>query len=439
MPSPEPLAAALESSPLLAPADRILVAVSGGPDSTALLIALQEAGHDVTAAHYDHALQPTSAAAAEHVARLCARLGVPLICERRREPMPRGSMQAAARELRYEFLVRAARAAGASKIALAHTADDVVEGTVIHLLRGCGIAGLRGMPAARDVFVRPLLDVWRADVRAFLAVRGVVALEDPANSDERFGRVAVRRTILPALEAARPGITRRLRAVASRAAALQEAVELSATAAIEDDAIPTASLARLPEPVAAEALETLYARSGVKRPALSRRHLAAMLRIARGGPGGRGIDLPGGRRFRVVGSRAQIVPRVTPSMDARLLVKDCSGCDAPGSVHLRRGLDLRLGHRRPGLRLRPSASPGTRKLQDLFVDAKVPREDRDGWPLVFAGDRLAWVPGLAVDRDLESRAGEPSLHVTVTRILAAGMTPKDAMLESPDSPRGESS
>jgi tRNA(Ile)-lysidine synthase len=85
--------------------------------------------------------------------------------------------------------------------------------------------------------------------------------------------------------------------------------------------------------------------------------------------------------------------------------------------------------------MRPAHGAGSRKLQDIFVDARVPREERDTWPLVFAGEKLAWVPGIAVDRDLSARRGEPSLHVTVTRILSAG-TQKTPMLESPHSPPG---
>ncbi|TME65908.1 MAG: tRNA lysidine(34) synthetase TilS, partial [Chloroflexi bacterium] len=146
---------------------RVLVAVSGGPDSTALLLALREAGRDIVAAHYDHALRDGSDAVARQVAELCARIGVPLITER---------------------------------LALAHTADDVVEGSVLHLLRGCGLAGLRGMPERRGHFVRPMLGVWKSEVREFLRQRHVVPHEDPANLDTRFARVRVRREILPALE-----------------------------------------------------------------------------------------------------------------------------------------------------------------------------------------------------------------------------------------------
>jgi tRNA(Ile)-lysidine synthase len=185
-----------------------MVAVSGGPDSTALLVALHEARQPVVAAHYDHALREGSEVAARQVAALCARLGVPLIAERRAEPMPRGSLQAAARKLRYAFFERARLEAGAEVVALAHTADDVVEGAVIHLLRGCGIAGLRGMPARRGHYVRPLLNVWRKDVLAFLRERGLDAYADPANADLRFARARVRHVICPlwsATDRASPG------------------------------------------------------------------------------------------------------------------------------------------------------------------------------------------------------------------------------------------
>ena len=119
----------------------------------------------------------------------------------------------------------------------------------------------------------------------------------------------------------------------------------------------------------------------------------------------------------------QIVPSETPStmrdrQSPRLEVAECAGCAAPATVHLQPGLALRLGYRRPGLRMTPLGGRGSRKLQDIFVDAHVPREDRDAWPLVFSGDRLAWVPGLAVDADHASRPGEPALHVTVGQMLA---------------------
>ena len=428
MPSPKPsdtLVAALRQAGMFTAGERILVAFSGGPDSTALLYALHEEGHEVVAAHYDHALQPGSAAAAAHAARVCASLGVPFVSERRTEDLAKGSLQASARKLRYAFLERTARETGAGKIALGHTADDVVEGAVMHLLRGCGIAGLRGMPASRGPFVRPLLNAWRADVVAFLERRSIAALEDPSNFNPKFKRVAVRRDLLPALEQDRPGIKRRLHAAAARATVLQEEVERAAAAALERGRITAQVMRAMPEAVASATLKQMYRRAGGPDPALDRAQIAAMLHILTDeGRGGRGLDLPGGLRFRVVDARAEIVPRVIPSMEAELQVQPCPGCSQSHAAHLRDGLELRIAYRRPGLRMRPAGGVGTRKLQDIFVDARVPREERDAWPLVFAGERLAWVPGVAIDGDLQAMPGQPALHVTVTRILAAGSTPK---------------
>jgi len=414
-----PLLLGLRRSGLIAPADRVLVAVSGGPDSTALLLALREEGHGVVAAHYDHALQPASGHVADHVRALCQRLGVDALIERRESPLPRGSVQAGARTLRYEFFERARLQTGADVVAIAHTADDVVEGVVLHLLRGCGLAGLRGMPARRGVFVRPLLSVWRSEVMDYLGRHGVQPLEDPANSNAAYARVKVRREILPALERDRPGIVRRFHGAAARAAVLHEAVSATAGRTLDGGSTTRAAVAAAAAPVAVELMKQLYARAGGAQPALSRAHLMAMLRLAEPGRGGRGLDLPGGLRLRIVGETMQVVPREKEQTPApRLEVFTCNGCGDAAAAHLKPELELHLGHRRPGLTMRPLGGRGTRKLQDIFVDARVPREDRDGWPLVFAGDELAVVEGLAVSADMAAGPGEPSLHVTIRRIPA---------------------
>jgi tRNA(Ile)-lysidine synthetase-like protein len=420
----------------------VLVALSGGHDSTALLIATRERGHDIVAAHYDHALQAGSEAAAAHVADLCSRLGVELVTERRRLPLPGGSVQAAARMLRYDFLERARTDTGAQVVALGHTADDVVEGVLLHLMRGCGVAGLRGMPASRLPFVRPLLTVWRHEVLDFLHRRGVVALEDPANANTAYARVRVRREILPALERGRPGIGRRFYAAAQRAAALQDSIAVKAAATLQAGGLNRLAVAEAPEPIAAELMRLLYARAGGAQPGLSRAHLKSMLRLAEPGRGGRGVDLPSGLRFRIVGETMEIVAAENAQMrrqraTSRLEVTRCYGCADQEVAHLNAGLDLRMGFRTPGLTMRPRAGRGTRKLQDILVDARVPREERDTWPLVFAGDKLAWVPGVAVDADLASAPGAAGQHVSVVPSFIF-RKPKIAMLESPNRPPGVS-
>jgi tRNA(Ile)-lysidine synthase len=389
---------------------RVLAALSGGPDSTALLVWLVESGADVAAAHYDHALRDGSERDAAHAAALCAGLGVSLVRERRSGPVPRGSVQAAARALRYAFLERALATTGRDVVCLGHTADDVVEGAVLHLLRGAGLAGLRGMPRRRGPFLRPLLDVWRADVEAYLAVRGLEPVRDPANRDtSRFARARVRFDLLPALERDRPGLTRRLHGAAVAASALQDRLEALAADLVRRGAA-RADLRRAARAVRLEAYRQLYGRL----PALDRRHLEAMDRLALDGRTGSGLDLPGGRRFTVQPERVSIGVAILPPPTAPgLHVRPCAGCGDGRAAHLRPGVALTVGFRQPGLRMRPVGAPGTRKLQDILTDARVPRHVRDHIPLVFADGRLAWVPGIALDVDAAAPAGTPAWHVTL--------------------------
>jgi tRNA(Ile)-lysidine synthetase-like protein len=185
----------------------------------------------------------------------------------------------------------------------------------------------------------------------------------------------------------------------------------------------------------------MYARAGGPQPALSRLHLKSMLGLAQPGRGGRGVDLPGGLRLRIVGETMEMVATQTPSAvharpSSRLDVTSCPGCADPHAVHFKTGVDLRLGFRRPGLTMRPRGGRGTRKLQDIFVDARVPREERDTWPLVFAAERLAWVPGIAIDSDLATPPGTIGQHVSVVRYPFSQKS-KIAVLESPHSHSGE--
>jgi tRNA(Ile)-lysidine synthase len=384
----------VDASALVPPGSRLLVAVSGGPDSTALLLALHELGRDLVAAHFDHALRPDSAADAEAVATLCTRLGVPYEIERRQGPLASGSLQAAARAARYAFLERAATAHSRDLVAVAHTADDQAETVVMNLLRGSGLAGLRGMPARRGRVVRPLLAVTHGQVVDYVEKSGVTPREDPSNRDRRFLRARVRLLLMPRLD------RQELLAIAAGAQRLRDRVEASAS--LES-----------PEPaLRAEALRRLYRAAGGADPGLTRHHLAAMDRLALARRTGASLALPGDLIFRVLPVGVEIEPARRPAAPAwHLRERPCPGCNDPGAAHLARGR-LSVGPRTPGLRLR-RAGGGTRKLQDLLVDARVPRHLRDELPLVFLDGRLAWVPGIAEDALSTTRKSSPGRHVWV--------------------------
>jgi tRNA(Ile)-lysidine synthase len=383
------------ASGLVPPGFTVLAAVSGGPDSTALLLALLELGRDVVAAHYDHALRAGSETDAEHVAALCGGLGVPLVAERRHAPLARGSLQTAARAARDDFLARAAAEHGRDLIAVAHTGDDLGETVVMHLLRGTGVAGLRGMPARRGAIVRPLLGASRAQVLEFLAARGQTHLEDPSNADLRFLRARVRHLLMPRLDA------RLLVRIATSGERLRDRVERQAALDAGEPVLRVAALRRL------------YREAGGADPGLARHHLAAMERLAAARRTGAALDLPGGLVFRVLPAGVEIAPAPAAATQRpiwRVRERPCAGCSEPGAAHLGRGR-LSVDRRTPGLRLRRPA--GTRKLQDLLVDAKVPRHQRDSLPLVFLDGRLAWVPGLAADVTATTPQALPGRHVWV--------------------------
>ncbi len=193
---------------LLEGGERVLAAVSGGSDSTALLCALRalepELRLTVACGHIDHGIHAASGRHAEAVRDLAERLGVPA-CAARVDATAHAaaaglSLEHAAREVRYAALERLAAEQRCTAIATGHTASDQAETVLLHLLRGTGTRGLRGIPARRGVIVRPLLDVHRQAARDYLAERGVPYLEDPTNESPDPLRNRIRQELLPLLD-----------------------------------------------------------------------------------------------------------------------------------------------------------------------------------------------------------------------------------------------
>jgi tRNA(Ile)-lysidine synthase len=225
---------------LLGGASGVLIAVSGGPDSMALLALLAEwaRGRGIApklhAATVDHGLRPDAAAEAALCSRFAKERGIPHATLRWEGRKPASGLQEAAREARYALLADHARAIGATHLATAHHADDQAETVLMRLCAGSGIAGLAGMRDAveRDglTHVRPLLGIPKAALQTFCAARGIAVAEDSSNSDPRFSRTRLRR-ILPLLAA--EGLTvERLTRLASRAARADAALEAATASAL---------------------------------------------------------------------------------------------------------------------------------------------------------------------------------------------------------------
>lgn len=441
--------------------DRVAVAMSGGPDSVAMTWALRDLAPELRCAiaglvHVNHGLRGEEASRDEMFCRrLADRLGVPIDVARvdvRAEARRRHlSREAAARELRYASLAAAAARLGASRIATGHTLDDQAETVLLRLLGGAGTRGLSGVRVSRGPIIRPLLECRRAEVRAYLLARGEASCEDSSNDDRSIPRNRIRHELVPVIDALAPGGVRALARIAALAADDEQYLMAMATAAAADGVLFTEDGVQL-ECAALGALPPAVGRR-VVRIALERaaaggrwavRHVDAVRRLASAGSTG-GVDVPGVRVDRrgarlllASGSRLEAVvfdyplgvpgSRAIPEAGLALTAEIADRID-PGLVDRASAevavlqaaavaLPLRVRSRRPGDRMKPLGAPGRRKLQDVFVDRKIPRAARDRVPVVEdASGRIVWVVGVTVADDCRVTAPEAKVVILTARPL----------------------
>jgi tRNA(Ile)-lysidine synthase len=402
--SDRPLEAA-RASGLVLPGEPLLVLLSGGGDSVGLLDVARRLEARVSALHVNYGLRPEADEDEEFVRALCERLGVPLRVERV-ELGERGNLQERAREARYRLAERLAEA----DYAAAHTASDQAETVLYRLAVSPGSRALHGMAPRRGRLVRPLLEVTREEVRDYLRARGLDWREDPSNADRRFARARVRHDLLEALRAIGPAPER---TIAETARQLREEAELLDTAvstALEElGGGPAVSLAALREQPPA------VRRLVLRRLAGDRPVPESILDLDDRGT--KTLDLGGGVRavaeygtLRFTRAREEAVPDpVELTVPGRVRFGDWeveANLGGPGDVSVT-GLGDAATVRawREGDRMRPAGLGGTKTLQDLFTDRKVPRALRRTLPVVEAGGEIVWVAGVAVDERFAARQG----------------------------------
>lgn len=346
----------------------VAVACSAGPDSTALADAVVRARGPsrVELVYIDHGLRDATSRDRDAVAALAERLG----CAQRAVSVgvarDVASLEGAARRARYAALDRLPH----DWVLLGHTASDQAETVLMRILRGTGVAGLAGIPERRGRYLRPLLAVWRPEVEAYLRARGLGACDDAMNADHRFARNRIRHQVLPALRAENPRLDAALVQLARAAGEQRELLDRAAGRLLAGE-LDVAAVRGAPRGVAKRALQLAAEVHGLGP--LAAPHLEAMYHLAVGQAGGSAsLDLPGGRFFREYGSlRFELggAPALEAEPDGggrgpRVVVK---GADGP--YHLR--------HWRAGDRMRPRRLQGrSRKLSDLYTDAKVPAPQR---------------------------------------------------------------
>ena len=448
---------------LLSPGDKVVVAVSGGPDSLSLLHLLwtqREARHldRVEAAHLDHQLRGAeSAAEAEWVAAWCAERGI--VCHVGQADVAalaqdsRQSRQHAAREARYAFLLNTAEQTGATKIATGHTQDDQVETVLANILRGTGTDGLRGITERRGLIVRPLLDVSRLDIEAYCAANGLMPRQDPSNfSPDHYTRNRIRLELLPTLRR-------------DYNARVEEAIlRLSAIAGRDSDYLAMQTSAALADALQSESksrLEMDRATLAALHPALLRYVLRQAIEKVRGSSEGishehlelvtQAIVSQSSRGFALMLSyptctvdvtEQSVVLRMAADGDEPLgnfstpllvpgesalheigWVVTASWEDSPGAIRVDAdalesdSLVVRNWRRgdRSGDKIDPLGMGGRhKKVSDIFTDAKVTRSERYRIPIVSDKEGIIWIVG-----HTQSERAKVTPHTTRVLYLSA--------------------
>jgi len=438
---------AIRKHRMISPGDRIAVGVSGGPDSMALLYLLHDLREELDCtlhvAHLDHTLRGAeSSADAEYVKEQAVKRHRPITVaggDVRQVITPNESLDSGARRVRYEFYERVMANAPADKVAQGHNSDDQAETVMMRLLRGSGAQGLSGIPPVRDNFIRPLIEISRAEINEYLKQLRIIPRQDSSNLSTVYGRNKIRLELIPLLERDySPNIKHILKQTGEL---LRTEDEFLTALAVE------ASERCVQYPDARTAIIRISA-LGEHHPALQRRiirlaiktlagnltgfdydHVRDVLRLAILGATGSSISLPreisAEKSYDVLilrsGSQPGIsvepfdyliaVPGETPIPELSLLIRVaepmavCGKYEKPQEENEFRATfdcdkirgNLRLRNRRAGDRFHPLGVSGTKKLKDFFIDQKIPRNLRGRVPILTDANDILWIVGYRID------------------------------------------
>ncbi len=465
----------------LDPAQPVLAGVSGGPDSLCLLDILHQAGYRVIVAHFNHRLRPQADREADSVSGLASQLGLPFVSDgadvQAYADEHALSLEEAARLLRYQFLFAAARKHSAQAVAVGHTADDQVETVLMHFLRGAGLSGLKGMQyrTLLPVFdpsiplVRPLLSLWRSEIEAYCRDHALQPHIDASNSDQAFFRNRLRHALIPELEKYNPRLKESLlhtaQALQGDHATLQEVLETAWKKVVleTDPGWVTFDLPGL------AALSIGLQRNLIRRAAESLRPesrdlgFAALQRATTFIESAtlRQLDFINGLYLFREGARLYLAayeaePGVAgwPQIENPLLLDKQALVEDQNRVDLGNGwgltveeflrasepwrtnpdtwsawldadrlppCDLLIRPRQPGDAFTPLGMGNqTVKLQDFFINVKLPKRARLHWPVICAGDQIVWVVGYRIAHPFRITATTRRiLHLEINRLPQA--------------------
>lgn len=418
---------------MLKKGDHILAAVSGGADSVALLMLLTEyrdANPDMdirlSAAHLNHMLRGGESDRDERfVAELCNKLSIHLVSGRADIPSLRErgeGTEAAARRVRYDFLLKTAKSLGCTAIATAHNANDQAETVLMALIRGSGGRGLGGIPPVRETdgarIIRPLLYTLRTDIEKYLEEQKQEYVTDSSNLSDEYTRNRLRLEIIPRLEDINPRFVRHAVDTSIQLSGDERFLEGLAGEYVdeEDSRIIISRIASLDRALLGRAIRRLCFLNGV-RP--QRDHVEAVIGICLGTSPSARIDLPGNmaavRRYDEL--YIQPVCEAEPASEAEKKLElgenefngyvitvsegEAAECLILDAAQLG---DLAVRTRKAGDSISPAGRGWTKSLKKLFIEMKVPRAERERWPVITCGGNVCAVAGVGVDKSFAPKS-----------------------------------
>jgi tRNA(Ile)-lysidine synthase len=425
---------------MLAKGDSVLVALSSGPDSVAMLHLLLSLKVDLdirlAAAHLDHAIRPDSAKDREFCRTLCQKVKIRFHSKRidisglsRRRKL---SIEETGRIARYDYFESLAAKYGYTKIATGHTLDDAAETVIFNITRGSGLQGLAGIPAVRGNIIRPLIDCEKSELLTFLDNNSIEYLSDPSNATMAYSRNKIRNAVIPSLVDINPAALKNIARFSEIVAEELEYIRASSVSAynlavlradkakivldlelldryhkslrkkVVDEAVRRliGTSSGLPSSVFERALGILDGKSGGKAPLVPGIYIEkseGRVAIGRNSIRQRGVKLKVPGTIALPASGAVLRTSVKP----RDAVTKFDISNRSAYLDKQKTKEPKVRFWRTGDKIRPLGMRGHRLLSDIFIDKRIPEFDRGSIPLVVSGGRIAWIAGVMVSDDFK--------------------------------------
>lgn len=450
------------SKELIPKGSRVLAAVSGGQDSMAMLSILHrlsgELDFGLTVAHFDHRLRSSSKKDITLVAKIAKSYSLELIAasENVRDLAAKSgdNIEEAARKARYEFLFRSAEESGASQIATGHTKDDQIETVMMHLLRGCGIRGLAGIPIRRGKLIRPLLATPRDETHAYCKSLNISVAVDPTNQDPQFFRNRIRLEVLPFLRTVQPSVDDNIFRLSENARRLIRSIREETQPVLErysrkisdkEWKLNVTNLSNVDDTSLIILFGDLFTECMRLDMDFTQPHFEHLIHLARSASAsGKMLSLP---NLRVKREFENLIFTIEPanisgpasapvyapiSMPGRTLVGNISVVteimdiddSAKGSFESTKNeaffaMDrinppLVMRNPKPGDRMQPFGMRGSKKLSDIFIDNKIPGRKRSQMMVLSDSNGILWLVGICTsERGRIVQKSEKILKITV--------------------------